>query len=66
MNAFKLTFFMYMGGLCIALFLPTSSMYHNFSSKLIIAQIYVIPIVLLTLLVYIVCRKQSPTEESQE
>lgn len=52
--------------LIIALFLPTSSMYTTFFSKLSIAQIYAIPAMLFTLLIYIVCRNQPFIEESRE
>lgn len=63
LKSLKIAFSVYTIVMIIALFLPTSSEYSTFFWKLIISQIYAIPALLITLLVYIVCRNNPYLEE---
>lgn len=66
MKSLKIACSVYTIVMIIALFLPTSSDYYTFYSKIIISQIYAVPAFLLSLMFYIVCRNQVYIEESQE
>lgn len=63
MKSLKIGLTVYAIVMIIALFLPTSSDYSTFIWKVIISQIYAIPALLITLIVYIVCRNNPYLEE---
>lgn len=66
MKMMKLAFSVYLIALSISLLLPTSSAYTAFYEKLLISQIYAVPAVLMSMLIYVIFREDSYVEERQE